>query len=246
MELDSVMSRSRRSWKRCLRTVTASLLLAGCSGDTTHPVCGFVLAAAGTVTIDGRPVFVSHGTSRGSQLCPGSILRTSTASNAQIACLSNTLLELTERSTLKIDSLSLWKDGNETEDEIEARSMRCHFSAGTLTIAYQGAEGVSEFVAVTPHGTLTAKFSCVVRMVIDDQTAHISCATGTVAFEPSNGRPGIRIEAGNIAESSARWTAIKPAAATAAGQQEIASSLDVERRLATLAMTRRATLPWAP
>jgi hypothetical protein len=211
-----------------------------------HPVCGFVLAAEGTVTIDGRPVFVSHGTSQSSQLCPGSILRTLTASNAQIACLSNTLLELTEKSTLEIDSLSLWKDGNETEDEIEARSMRCHFSAGTLTIAYQGAEGVSEFVAVTPHGTLTAKFSCVVRVVVDDQTAHISCATGTVAFEPSDGRPGIRIEAGNIAESSARGTAIKPAAATAAGQQEIASSLDVERRLATLAMTRRATLPWAP
>lgn len=240
------MPRSRTSWECCLRIVAASLLLAGCSGNTTHQVCGVVVAAEGAVTIDGQPVFVPEGTSRGSQLCPGTILRTSTASTAQIACLSNTLLELAEKSTLKMDSLSLWKDGNETEDEIEARSMRCHFSAGTLTIAYHGAEGVSEFIAVTPHGILTAKFSCVARLVVDDQTTHISCANGTVVFEPSDGRPGIPVEAGFIAESSARETAIKPAAATAAGQQEITRSLEIERRLATSALARRATLPWAP
>jgi hypothetical protein len=116
-------------------------------------------------------------------------------------------------------------------------------ATGTTTIAYQGAEGVSEFVAVTPQGTLTAKFSCVVRLVVDSQTTRITCANGSAAFEPAEGRPSVLVEAGFVAESTAGGTVVVAATATAAGQQDVTSALEVERQLATLALAKRATLP---
>jgi hypothetical protein len=226
-----------------LRIAAVFLLLAGCTGNTTHQVCAVVLAVEGSVTADGQRVVAPSGTDRSVPACPGTILRTSADSKAQIACLSNTLVDLSENSTVEIVDLTLRKDGNETEDEMEARSVRCRFVTGTMTIAYKGAEGVSEFIAATPHGTLVAKFSCVVRLAVDNQTTRITCASGMVSFEPSNGRPAIWVEAGFVAESPARGTTIVPAAETAAGQQDVASALEVERQLATLAMARRATLP---
>jgi hypothetical protein len=232
---------SRTRWTRI---AALALLLAGCTGNTTHQVCAIVLAAEGSVTADGQRVASPSGTDSGSPLCPGTVVRTSADSSAQIACLSNSLVHLSENSTVEIGRMTLRKDGHETEDEMEARSVGCRLAIGTITIAYQGAEGVSEFTAVTPHGTLTAKYSSVVRLVVDNQTARITCASGMISFAPSNGRAPVLVEAGFVAESSARGTTLAPAATTAAGQQEVANALDIERQLAALALSRRETLPW--
>jgi hypothetical protein len=204
------------------------------------------MAAEGSVIADGQRIVAPHGTNRGSALCPGTIIRSSANSSVQIACLSNTLIHLFENSTVEIDRLSLRKDGNETDDEMEARSARCRLAMGTMTIAYQGAEGVSEFIAVTPHGTLTAKFSSVIRLVVDNEVTRITCASGMVSFEPSNGRPPVLVEAGFVAESTTLGTTIVPAATTTEGQQAISNALEVERQLAALAISRRETLPWKP
>ena len=185
----------------CLRIAAVSLLLTGCTGNTTHQVCAVVLAVEGAVTADGQRVVALSGTDPGPPVCPGTIIHTSTDSSAQIACLTNALVHLSENSTVEIANLNLRKDGNETEDEMEARTVRCRLATGTITIAYQGAEGVSEFIAVTPHGTLIAKFSCVVRLVVTNEAVRVACASGMVTFEPSNAGPPVLVEAGFVAES---------------------------------------------
>ena len=243
-DLSTARSGGRRT--RWARIAAVCLLLAGCTGNTTHQVCAIVLAAEGSVTADGQRIVAPPGTTGGSPLCPGTIIRTSENSSVQIACLSNTLMHLFENSTVEIDRLTLRKDGNETDDEMEARSARCRLATGTMTIAYQGAEGISEFIAITRHGTLTAKFSSVIHLAVDNELARITCASGMVSFEPSNGRPAVLVEAGFVAESTARGTTMVPAATTAEGQQAISNALVVEKQLAALAMSRRETLPWKP
>jgi hypothetical protein len=243
IEADFGMPRSGGDRNRWAQVIAVSLLLAGCTGNTTHEVCAIVLAAEGSVTADDQRIVAPHRTNGGSPLCPGTIIRTSANSSAKIACLSNTLIHLFENSTVEIDRLTLRKDGNETDDEMEARSAHCRLAMGTMTIAYQGAEGVSEFIAVTPHGTVTAKFSSVIRLEVDNQVTRITCASGMVSFEPSNGHPPVLVEAGFVAESTASETTMVPATTTAKAQQAISNALDVERQLAALAISRRETLP---
>lgn len=230
----------------CLRAAAAVLFLAGCTGNTSHQVCAVVLAVEGAVYADDRQIIAPHGTDPGPPVCPGTVIRTSLASTAQIACLSNALVDLSENSIVEIVDLTVTKDGNETEDEMEGRSVRCRLASGIMTFAYRGAEGVSEFIAVTPHGTLVAKFNCVVRLAVDNQTTRITCASGMVSFQPSDGRPPVWVEAGFVTELPAHGSTVIPAAETAAGQQDVDSALEVERQLIRLAIARRATLPWKP
>lgn len=209
----------------------------------THEVCGIVLAAAGSVTSEQR-AGQSRPVDLDSKLCAGAIIRTSSASTAQIACLSNTLVQLSENTALEIDSVTLRKDGNETEDEMEARAVRCRLLNGAIHISHRGAEGVVDFIADTPQGTLRAKFNCMIRLAADRQKTRITCASGGVTFQPADGHPAFSVEAGFVFE----WPSVSPtvvaAAESVAGQQEVLDALDVEQRLAALAKTRRAAMPW--
>jgi FecR protein len=231
--------------RKCL-WVVLFLLLTGCSGNTTHQVCAVVLATEGTVTAEGQRITSPQGADPGARLCPGTSIQTSVDSRARIACLSNTLIDLSENSTLGFERLTLTKDGNETDDDVEARGARCRIGNGKITIAYRGAEGVSEVIVLTPHGTMTAKFSCIVRLKVDDKKTRITCASGSVAFEPWDGHGSVVVEAGFVAELPANGAAIVPATATTEAQQEVTAALESERQLATLVLSRRATLPWKP
>ena len=139
--------------------------------------------------------------------------------------------------------MTLRKDGNETEDEMEARTVKCRLLTGAIHISHRGAEGVAEFVAATPHGILTAKFNCMVRLAVDGKTTRITCASGGVTFQPADGHPAFAVEAGFVSEWPSSASIVVPAAESAAGQQEVVEALDVEQRLVSLAKDRRAALP---
>jgi hypothetical protein len=232
----------RHAWFLSL-IIILELLLAGCSGSITHEVCGTVLSAEGSVTNEQR-----SGPSRpldlNSKLCAGTIIRTSSASTARIACLSNALVQLSEKTALEIDSLTLRKDGNETEDEMEARAVKCRLLTGAVHISHRGSEGVAEFVAATPHGILTAKFNCMVRLAVDGKTTRITCASGDVTFQPADGHPAFLVKAGFVSEWPSDAPAVVAAADSAAYQQELVEALDVEQRLGALAKDRRSAMPW--
>jgi hypothetical protein len=226
-----------------LSLIVLELLLAGCSGSTTHEVCGIVLATEGSVTIEQRngplqPLDLN------SKLCAGTVIQTSSTSTAQIACLSNALVQLSEKTALEIESVTLRKDGNETEDEIEARAVKGRLRTGAIHISHRGAEGVAEFVAATPHGILTAKFNCMVRVAVEGKTTRITCASGSVTFEPADGHPAFAVEGGFVSEWPCPAPVVVAAAESAAGQQEVIQALEVEQRLGALAKSRRAVMPW--
>ena len=127
---------------------------------------------------------------------------------------------------------------------MEARSVRCRLLTGAIHISHRGAEGVAEFIAATPHGVLTAKFNCMVRLAVDGKTTRITCVSGGVTFQPADGQPSFSVNAGFVSEWRSDAPTIVGAAESAAGQQEVVEALDIEQRLVALAKDRRVVMPW--
>jgi hypothetical protein len=220
------------------------LLLTGCIGGTSHDVCGLVLAVNGSVTIA-----EAHAPARrvdsGSAFCPGSILRTSVTSSAQIACPESTRIQLSEETELELDRLTLRKDGNETGDEVEARQIHCRLPTGLIYLSHQRPWGSAELTIVTPHGTLTANSDCLIRVRVNNKTVRITSAGGTSTFQPADGQPAREVTAGFVCEWPSSEPAPVAAANDAAGQQEIAALFSAEERFNALTLARRsAPPPW--
>lgn len=225
-----------------LPILAAGFLFDSCGGPTTHEVCGTVLAAEGSVEINGQRAS-PHSIRSRPDLCAGAILRTFPRAKVQIACLPNALIHIAENTAFKIQSLTLRKDGNETDDGIEARAARCRLVSGAIDLSHWGTEGVAEFVTSTPHGTVIAKFNCVVRVAVDDKKTRITCASGRVMFVPIGGSP-LMVEAGFVTEWPSNTPITAAAAESASDQQALTDAFEMGQRLESLLKARSAALPW--
>ena len=230
-----------RSRGRYIAAILAlGFLLNGCGGAITHEVCGTVLSTDGPIEINGHPAGSPNSLP---DLCAGTIIHTSSGGKIEIACLANALIHLSEDTTLEIESITLRKDGNETDDEIEARAARCRLKSGVIDLSHQGTEGVAEFIASTPHGRLIAKFNSVARIAVDDKKTRILCASGTVSFVPVNQGAPVIVEAGFVAECTPSTAAVAAAAGNASDQHALIDLFDRAQRLESLFKSRGASFP---
>jgi hypothetical protein len=219
--------------------------LGACAGPVTEEVCGSVLATQGLVEISEQAIGPFKPADNRSRLCAGTVVRTSAGSTAQLACLPNALIHLSANSVLEIDSLTLRKDGNETDDEVQARVARCKLVAGAIDFSHRGAEGVAEFVLSTKHGDLNAKFNCVAHVVVNDQKIRVTCASGMLIFSPANGGQSVTLESGFVTEWPSQTAAAAAAAAeTASDQQTVTGAFDIAQQLESLAREKEKTVPW--
>jgi len=227
-----------------LSVLAVGFLLNGCGGAITHEVCATVLATEGSVEIDGQRASLPDSVKTRLDLCAGTIVRTSSGAQVQIACLPNALVHLSENSALKIESVTLRKDGNETDDEMEARAVRCRLMTGAMDLSHRGTEGVAELIASTPHGKLIAKFNCVVRVAVDEKKTRITCASGMVTFVPANGDAGVTVEGGFVTEWPSSTPMVAAPAENTSDQQALVDAFERAQRLEALLKARGASFPW--
>jgi hypothetical protein len=228
----------------CALPILAIALLNGCVGAVTHEVCGIVLTANGLVEINGQSADPTDSVKNHPGLCAGTIVRTSSGSNVELACLANALVHLSEKTTFQIESITLRKDGNETDDEVEARSVRCRLTNGVMDFSHRGSEGVAEFVTVTPHGTVIAKFSCAARIAVDAEKTRIICASGALTFVPATGGSAVAVEAGFLTEWPSRAPIVAAAVETPSDQQALADLFESGQHLEISLKSRGVMIPW--
>lgn len=215
------------------------LLLSGCVGAITREVCATVLDADGVVELKERSADSFHPIDRHFVLCAGTNIRSSPGSSAEISCFPNALIHLSEKTTLTIESLTVRKDGNETDDEVENRSAHCHLVAGTVDFSHRGTEGVAEFIVATSHGKVIAKMNCVARIRTDERKVRVTCASGMLTIISGNGSSAQTVEAGFVAEwSSKAPIMITAAAESSSGQHDVTEAFDAGQRLEALRKAR--------
>jgi len=211
-------------------------------GATTHEVCGTVLDAEGVVELSEHAGGAFHAIDRHSTLCAGANIRSSAGSAAEVSCFPNALIHLSEKTTLEIETLTIRKDGNETDDQVENRSARCRLVMGTIDFSHQGTEGVAEFIVSTPQGKVIAKMNCVARIRVDDKKLRVTCANGMVNLLPADGSPAQTVEAGFVAEWPNKAPIVIAAADSSSGQHDVTEAFDAGQRLD--AMLKARGLDW--
>jgi hypothetical protein len=232
------------NWSSILSALALAFVLSSCGGATTHEVCARLLAFEGRVEINGQQIDLDQAVNSHRVLCAGTTVRTSAASTVQLACLPNALVHLSENSIFEINSLSLSKDGNETDEEVQERGVRCRLAAGAMDFIHRGTEGVAEFIISTPQGNLDAKFNCLATVAVNDRKTRITCATGMVTFVPSDGSAAITVEAGFVAEWPSQRPVAVAAAKDASDQQTVMRAFDMGGRLESLLKARGPLIPW--
>lgn len=235
--------------RRFIKTRAAALsmlafpwLMAGCGGAVTHEVCGSFLETHGSVELAFAGDSAGQPVGPDSTLCRGTTIRTGADATADVALLANALVHLLPQTSLEVTGLTLRKDGNETDDDIEARATKCRLASGSILLSHRGGEGVAELAATTPHGTVIAKFSCLAFIAVDAQRTRITCANGTMTFLPVGDGAAVQVAAGFSLDWPSASVAVR-AAESSRSQDEITQAFELESRLEALLKTRAFSAP---
>ncbi len=153
-----------------------------------------------------------------------------------LSILPGALLRLDPDSALRIEKLTVAKNGNRTQEAMQ-RDARLTLPRGAVTASVQFRSEGDWIGIATPNGTVSATSAALFFVDVDTARTRVTCARGTVHFQPSEGSP-ISLHARSFAE----WP--RPNEQVSAdfdvrATEEIEKLFEVERKLLGLETARR-------
>jgi hypothetical protein len=134
---------------------------------------------------------------------------------------------MSTNSEIKIETLRISKDGNETQGGMRSRSARIQLSRGKITVLFSRRdESASQLAIDAPSVTIMADSDCLFHVQTDGTRTRLTCVEGNV-YASCSTRPPVAIGAGY----SQQWPLSRPepvaAADDAAAQIDVADSLEI-------------------
>jgi hypothetical protein len=221
-------------------------LASGCREAITRQVTARVLSIHGPVTFaideqtDFRPIALE------SRLPVGSSVRAFDGSSLDLALLPGVLLQLSSNSEIKIEELSISKNGNQPEGGMRSRNALVQLNRGEITVLFNRPDkGASQFAVGARQLRITADSDCLFRVRDDEATTRLTCVQGKV-HAAYGSQPPVTIGAGYFQQ----WPSDRsePVAATgdAAAQIDITDSLEIENQLLELWSNWQNRRPFHP
>jgi hypothetical protein len=203
----------------------------GCSKDVTRETAATVLFVKGQV---------AFGSAEGNQLQPatlkskiqgGDTVQTSDGDEINLALIPGAFVHLSGNSEIKIEGLSVTKDGNETAGGMLNRRARIRLNRGNMSVLFSRTFRSASYLAVrTNQSIITPDSDCLFSVWTDGVTTRATCGRGEV-IGSGPGQSTVKVATGY----SYQWptTNKEPIAATADGvaQMEIRTSLQAEKEL---------------
>lgn len=214
-------------------------LLTGCWEGISRQVLATVLSLHGEV------VYLSKGSTNfrpvnsQAKLSAGAVLKTSSGAQIDLVLIPGALGQVSGDSELKIDELSLTKDGNETGDAMRERIARIELRRGGMVVLF---EGVAHFTIQTREATIRVLPSCLLRLDVDESEVRATCVRGKFYATPQNGQI-VAVDAGYFREWPSERGAVS-AAEDRRGQTDTTATLEAARELQELAAAQRDRLPF--
>ena len=208
-----------------------SLLANGCSKGISRATAAAVFSVKGRVVFgkaqlnDFQPVAVN------SRIHSGDTVQSPGGALIDLALIPAALARLSGDSEIKIDELSITKDGNETTGGMRDRTARIRLNRGRVVLLFIPTDGSASQFAVTA-GRLTVKpdSDCLFCVWTDGKTTRLTCAKGKVNASAGT-QPPVTIAAGYFQEWPTTRNAPAPATEDASAQIDITESLEAEQRL---------------
>ena len=222
-----------------MRFVSCSSVLAlciclsgnGCSKGITRSTVTVVLFVRGNVVFgnvernDFQPVTPK------SRIHAGDVVRTSGGASINLGLIPGAFIQLSENSEIKIEDLTLTKDGNDTAERMLDRRAWIRLNRGRIvTLFKQSDRTASDFGVTTGQVTLRPESDSLFSVWTDGTTSRATCVRGEVSAY-ANAQPPLKIAAGYFAQWPIASKEPIAASADANAQMDIKTALDVEPEL---------------
>ena len=207
------------------------LLGNGCSKGITRSTVAIVFSVTGNVVFanaernDFQPVTFK------SRIQAGDIVRTSDGASINLALIAGAFVQLAGNSEIKIEKLTLTKDGNDTAEHMLDRRAWIRLNRGRIVCSFsQSKKTASEFGITTGQMTLRPDSNCLFSVWTDGTTSRATCGRGEVSAS-ADAQPPLKIAAGYFSQWPTASKEPIAASADARAQMDITTALDVEPEL---------------
>ena len=213
-----------------LSLTLCSLLANGCSKGISRATATAVFSVKGRIVFgnaernDFQPVTLK------SRIHSGDTVRSSDGASIDVALIPAALARLSGDSEIKIDELSITKDGNQTAGGLRDRTARIRLSRGRVVVLFIPTDrSASQFAVTTGQLTIKPDSDCLFCVWTDGKTTRLTCTKGKITASV-DAQPAT-IAAGYFQEWPTTRKAPVPATEDAAAQIDITESLEAEQRL---------------
>jgi hypothetical protein len=214
-----------------LLVIAVCLVGNGCSKGITRATAATLLSVKGDVVFGQVERNRFHLLTPSSKISGGDIVRTSDRAAINLVLVPGAFVQVSENSEIKIEELSLTKDGNETAGGMVDRRARVRLSRGRVSILFSRSDtSGSHFALVTKQTIISPDSDCLFSVWTDGSTTRATCARGELSGA-SDRQTSVRIATGYFHQ----WptAAREPFAASAEGgaQMDVMASLEAEKEL---------------
>lgn len=171
------------------------------------------------------------------------IVRSASDSRLALALVPNCLSLLDQNSSLEIVRLSITKDGNETGEDMRARSAEIKLITGRLFVSNVWGEAQARLVIATGNGEVSTPSNTSFWVEFSEGKTRVTCVSGWVEFRPSDSPVSTRVPPGSIRQWPAKDSNITAADADLRGQEDLQRATELEQKLRELADKKRNVLP---
>jgi hypothetical protein len=222
-----------------MRFVSCSSVLAlcicllgnGCSKGITRSTVTVVLFARGNVVFGNAVRNDFQPVTPKSRIHAGDVVRTSGGASINLGLIPGAFIQLSENSEIKIEDLTLTKDGNDTAERMLDRRAWVRLNRGRIvTLFKQSDRTASDFGVTTGQVTLRPESDSLSSVWTDSTTSRATCVRGEVSAY-ADAQPTLKIAAGYFAQWPTASKEPIAASADANAQMDIKNALDVEPEL---------------
>ena len=158
--------------------------------------------------------------------------------------LPNALIELEEETKLEILSLTLIKNGNETEDPMQDRFGSVKLWRGAVFLSHERKDTArAVFKITTSQGEAMTATNCLFKLDAGNHHARLTSISGDIQFRMLDSIKAPRIPPGNVAEWNSGVASLVPAATDRVGQLDVTAGLEAGDRLRAMRFSRRDLPP---
>jgi hypothetical protein len=222
-------------------------ILAGCDPQANHPVLGTVFQVQGTATItDNAQGSKPRPLSAGLEFSNRSDIHLERESEAVFSLTPGIYLRCFGESNLRVEKLTISKDGDETGNAMHTRDAVFHFDKGRVHVFLPiSGKSQAKLKIQSLLGTVAAKAGSLFSVSQTGASIRVLCADGELNWseQPSFSatiRSGYFLDRGRGAAAES-----KPASEDPSAQEEIMALLESSRTILDLEQkTRNAPAPW--
>jgi len=203
----------------------------GCSKGITRSTVPVVLFVKGNVVFGNAERNDLQPVTPKSKIHLGDVVRTSGAASINLGLIPGAFVQLSENSEIKIEELTLTKDGNDTGERMLDRRAWIRLNRGRIIGLFkQSDRTASQFGITAGQVTLRLESDCLFSVWTDGTTSRATSVRGEVSASADT-QPPLKIAAGYFAQWPTASKEPMAASANANAQMDIKIALEVEPEL---------------